>query len=294
VPPIVHDVLDTPGQPLDTSTRALMESRFGHDFSQVRVHADTRAAKSAQAVNALAYTVGNAMVFGTRQYTPTTGAGQKLLAHELAHVVQQGGGAPQSASTIGPTSGGLEAEAERAAGRVTTGNVASISGRTAPLMQRNPGWSSDTLEVSLEPLKPTTPPQISYAENGFLSQRMSSSLPLYQGPFCQNVTLPFECNVFFQVDYSDVARPQPFTPPQVSVEFEFSPPRGGFKFSKSDKKPTYVGQGKPLKTSFGSHFNFGLAENGPFKMTFKLFDPDTGITRLYDDTINIEAKRPCV
>src|SRR5712691_7910193 len=89
VPPIVHDVLSSPGQSLDAGTRAFMEPRFGHDFSQVRVHTDARAAESARAVNALAYAVGHDVVFGTGQYTPGTSEGQRLLAHELTHVVQQ-------------------------------------------------------------------------------------------------------------------------------------------------------------------------------------------------------------
>ena len=68
-----------------------MEPRFGHDFSQVRVHTDARAAESARAVNALAYTVGRDVVFGTGQYMPGTMEGKRLMAHELTHVVQQGG-----------------------------------------------------------------------------------------------------------------------------------------------------------------------------------------------------------
>src|SRR5215217_7887171 len=64
VPPIVHDVLGSPGQPLEPVTRAFMEPRFGHDFSQVRVHTDAKAVESARAVNALAYTVGPTIVFG--------------------------------------------------------------------------------------------------------------------------------------------------------------------------------------------------------------------------------------
>src|SRR6266568_3383288 len=64
-PPIVHDVLGSAGLPLDARTRTYMEPRFGHDFSNVRVHTDTRAAESAQAVNALAYTVGRDVVFGS-------------------------------------------------------------------------------------------------------------------------------------------------------------------------------------------------------------------------------------
>ena len=88
-PPIVHDVLRSPGQPLNPNTRGFMESRFGHDFSQVRVHTDARAAESARAVNARAYTVGRDIAFGSGQYTPGSSTGQRLLAHELAHVMQQ-------------------------------------------------------------------------------------------------------------------------------------------------------------------------------------------------------------
>ncbi len=88
-PPIVHDVLQSPGQPLQPATRAFMETRFGHDFSQVRVHADANASESARAVNALAYTVGRNVVFGAGQYAPGTREGKRLLAHELTHVIQQ-------------------------------------------------------------------------------------------------------------------------------------------------------------------------------------------------------------
>ena len=88
-PPIVHDVLNSPGQPLDAATRAFFEPRFGHDFSNVRVHADAGAAESARSVNALAYTVGRDVVFAAGQYAPTAMAGKTLLAHELSHVVQQ-------------------------------------------------------------------------------------------------------------------------------------------------------------------------------------------------------------
>jgi hypothetical protein len=89
VPPIVHEVLSSSGQPLDVSARTFMESRFGHDFSGVRVHTGERAAESARSVNALAYTVGRDVVFGTGQYSPGTMVGKRLLAHELTHVVQQ-------------------------------------------------------------------------------------------------------------------------------------------------------------------------------------------------------------
>ncbi|MBV9209556.1 MAG: DUF4157 domain-containing protein [Acidobacteria bacterium] len=77
------------GKPLPASTRAFFEPRFGQDLSQVRVHTDERAAQSAREMNALAYTVGNDVVFKAGQYQPDTQTGRKLLAHELAHVVQQ-------------------------------------------------------------------------------------------------------------------------------------------------------------------------------------------------------------
>jgi hypothetical protein len=92
VPPIVHEVVNSSGRPLDPATRGFMESRFGHDFSQVRVHSDARAAKSARAVNASAYTVGRNVVFGTGQFEPATTQGRHLLTHELTHVVQQRAG----------------------------------------------------------------------------------------------------------------------------------------------------------------------------------------------------------
>jgi len=87
--PIVHEVLRSPGQPLDSATRGFMEPRFGHDFSRVRVHTDAKAAESARAVNALAYTVGHDMAFGAGQYVPETSEGRRLVAHELTHVLQQ-------------------------------------------------------------------------------------------------------------------------------------------------------------------------------------------------------------
>jgi Domain of unknown function (DUF4157) len=90
-PSSVHEALRSPGQPLDPATRGLMEPRFGRDFSGVRVHTDSAAAQSAREVNAHAYTVGHNVVFGSGQFAPRTNEGQKLLAHELTHVLQQKG-----------------------------------------------------------------------------------------------------------------------------------------------------------------------------------------------------------
>ena len=81
------------GAPLDSASRGYFEPRFGRDFSSVRVHTDDGAARSAASLSARAYTFGNHVVFGAGQWSPATTAGRKLLAHELAHVAQQAGGA---------------------------------------------------------------------------------------------------------------------------------------------------------------------------------------------------------
>ena len=89
VPPIVHDVLRSSGHPLDREYRTFFEPRFGHDFSRVRIHSDSKAAESADAINALAYTFGSHIVFPGSQLQTSSPDGLNLLSHELAHVVQQ-------------------------------------------------------------------------------------------------------------------------------------------------------------------------------------------------------------
>ncbi|WP_168787964.1 eCIS core domain-containing protein [Paraburkholderia aromaticivorans] len=90
-PRAVHEALHGPSRPLDRSARAFFEPRFRHDFSLVRVHSDIQAADSARTVGARAYTVGRDIVFGAREYDPSSSRGARLLAHELTHVVQQAG-----------------------------------------------------------------------------------------------------------------------------------------------------------------------------------------------------------
>jgi hypothetical protein len=141
VPPIVYEVLRSPGQPLDADTRAFMEPRFGEDFSEVLVHADARSAESARAVDALAYTVGHRVVFGAGQYQPATKTGQRLLAHELAHVVQQTSFGPASlhaglASDQPNTAS--EQEANVAADRLMQGESTVVTHETAHGVQRSP------------------------------------------------------------------------------------------------------------------------------------------------------------
>ena len=116
------------GSPLDDRTRGFMESRFGRDFGDVRVHTDTGAGESARSINADAFTTGRDIYFAPGTHAPETPNGQHLLAHELAHILQQGGAphAGRSPRASGPISVGraddpLEHEAERAAGAVSAG-----------------------------------------------------------------------------------------------------------------------------------------------------------------------------
>jgi len=103
--------------PLEGSVRAQMETRFGAEFGAVRIHADATAAESARTIGATAYAVGRDIVFGAGRYQPHSGAGQQLLAHELAHVVQQSRG--------GSTSPDAEARADQAADQAAQGRLVS-------------------------------------------------------------------------------------------------------------------------------------------------------------------------
>lgn len=136
VPPIVHEVLRSSGQPLDLETRSFMESRFSHNFNQVRVHTGAQAATSAQYVNASAYTVGSHIVFNAGQYQPRNHIGTKLLAHELTHTIQQ---QHQTGSlSMGMPQTRFEQEADQAADQISKGNAfPNISAQaTLPLVQR--------------------------------------------------------------------------------------------------------------------------------------------------------------
>src|SRR6267154_2458029 len=94
LPPSVDQALASAGRPLEPALRQQMEQRFGHDFSRVRVHSGAAAERSARDVNANAYTLGRNIVFGADRFAPGTPQGGALLAHELTHVIQQGGGNP--------------------------------------------------------------------------------------------------------------------------------------------------------------------------------------------------------
>ena len=148
-PVLVHDVLHSPGQALDQNTRSFFEQRFGQDLSNVRIHNDDRAGKSARAVNAAAYTVGSNIVFERGQYAPGTSAGRKLLAHELTHTIQQQAGAHSSTAAaleVSQPSDAGEREAETTAEAVTEGGRFTITAGTGLLLSRQVGDERDQVE----------------------------------------------------------------------------------------------------------------------------------------------------
>jgi hypothetical protein len=145
-PPIVHDVLRSPGQPLDSATRAFMEPRFGHDFSHVRVHTGEKPEESARSVNSLAYTVGQDIVFGAGKYQPHTRDGLRLVAHELTHTLQQSSlmRAPSTDVQMSGNHSAEEREADSVASHIDSSHlndrsaVPAISKLSVQQVQRSP------------------------------------------------------------------------------------------------------------------------------------------------------------
>ena len=123
-PPIVHDVLRSPGRPIESGLRSSLEVGFGRSLEYVRVHDGARAAESADRVGARAYTVGRDVVFAADEYRPDTGAGRELLAHELAHVLQSEKEPVGGSDVVVANDPALEAQADAAA--------ASVASRSAP------------------------------------------------------------------------------------------------------------------------------------------------------------------
>ncbi|MDV3458333.1 DUF4157 domain-containing protein [Sphingomonas sp. HF-S4] len=162
--PMALDILRSPGHALDPGSRALLEQRLQQDFGAVRVHADAQAADAARAVGARAYTVGQNIVFGRGEYRPGSPEGMRLLAHELAHVVQQrrgvslnggmgraGDGYEQQADAVAdavvagrPAGGLLSAPSSAGSGAAGSGGVA-IQRQAAPAASEAPKEEEETL-----------------------------------------------------------------------------------------------------------------------------------------------------
>jgi Domain of unknown function (DUF4157) len=129
-PSPLRETLMSEGQPLDPNLRSLMESRFGRNLEQVRIHTGPRAAESADALDSKAFSIGREVIFGKGNYAPDTVEGKQLLAHELAHVLQQAGGTEASAA---PDKGPAESQSEREADRVSQNVADTTSIPAAPV-----------------------------------------------------------------------------------------------------------------------------------------------------------------
>lgn len=191
------------GSPLPASVRSPMESAFDYDFGQVRVHTDARAAASARAVKAVAYTVGRDIVFGEGRYAPETTGGRELLAHELAHVIQQAGGhspsttAPRETESNGHRSNGhagaaaaesrgvaqpvVSRTAQRQAPARAVASPAPALARSAPALQRFPDVEPDMIESDkkrtfVDPADGKTKPVYDPARGGYIKNPSATEL----------------------------------------------------------------------------------------------------------------------
>jgi hypothetical protein len=157
-PPIVHEVLRSPGQPLDPATRAFMEPRFGYDFSKVRVHSGATAEESARDLNAHAYTVGHNVVFGAGRFESWTHEGRRLLAHELTHVVQQAGVTSLQRQPAGPSRVGRILSLKEIAADPKRNRARNLTGQTTAKVCRSvsAGAGKANCPATLEPGLPVT------------------------------------------------------------------------------------------------------------------------------------------
>lgn len=128
------------GQAMDAQTQSTMSSRFGHDFSAVRVHADSLAAGLSEQLNARAFTVGNDVYFGRGRFDPASGDGARLLAHELTHVVQQGAGSSELLQRD------IDDEADEQVAGTMAAPTEDVATDTAPAFDEMQGEEADTLQ----------------------------------------------------------------------------------------------------------------------------------------------------
>jgi Domain of unknown function (DUF4157) len=149
-PAVVDEVLRSASEPLDAPTLAFFEPRFGRDFSQVRVHDDDRAARSAQSIGALAYAVGPHIAFAAGQYEPGGDRGRHLLAHELAHTIQQGHSRVQrSPGAIQQGVAGLVDSPEEFDQKEAS--PIEVAGPIEEMIQRSATWKGAAVHETLSP-----------------------------------------------------------------------------------------------------------------------------------------------
>lgn len=238
VPPVVHEVLRSPGQPLDAEIRAFFEPRFGHDFSDVRVHHDSKAAESAQAVQAQAYTVARNVVFDCGAYAPGKQSGRELIAHELAHVVQQEstrGSIGESGISIDPSLS-AESDAQEFAGDVMRNAHVGGPFASAGLPARPASLQRATvLGTKVKHTKGTTAPfkkvQCSFDGADFVMEgdgKAVISTPAQSGrPYSVSAKDAKDCKGSTSDSYMN-------NPRYVGIKDNGPIPEGEYKFKRSD------------------------------------------------------------
>jgi hypothetical protein len=265
-PPIVHEVIRSPGQPLDQGTRRFMESRLKHDFGGVRVHTDEQATRSAQGVGALAYTVGSHVVFQKSRFSPDTQAGKELLAHELAHVVQQGATSSgrilqrqQDDETSRPAETGTPQPATTSG--ASTPQSAPVSG---PVAGPQSNWTPDVPYIWFDLhdfYRALTQPAGPYLYSSFVRKNRidnpNFTNNINPGPARDATTVmpsgsraqPNDLSWFFYtkffVDSATAPLPSAYTNFETSADIRFAPTGGGQGFEDhfADNKPRYVSPG---------------------------------------------------
>jgi hypothetical protein len=291
-----------------------MESRYHHDFSQVRIHDDRRAAESARMLGARAYTVGSHIVFGAGEYRPNTPEGQRLLAHELAHVVQEERGRALGSVALAPSSGPAEREAIIVADSVTRGVAAPAITQSVPAstVQRQ-GDDADTgptptpVQTPVAPWSPTRPGAFSimvesaksvpntcfgYADSGARTSPLSSCG--YIEHFCSTpARYPLQIRCY--TDAMNLPRPQPFQGPEIQVGLNFIPEGSTsptYSQTVKDSNPRYTGPGNWLEPSFGTDFTVAASGSGQLTTRVDLIDTASGVRAAYADIIRCHLL-PC-
>lgn len=193
----VSTVISSGGHLLETETIEFMEAKFGHDFSEVRIHADANAAKSARKLNARAYTVANNIVFDSEQYNPKTYEGKRLIAHELSHVVQQDGTARTFSSELELTksSDAAEIEADVAASRVVSGEAARVQTKSTPIVARD-SYADEAYNILNSPINDED-------RLRFLLDAENMSLAEREVPSASLGTLPADSPASGQMDFQN-------------------------------------------------------------------------------------------
>lgn len=221
-PSIVNQVVAGGGDPLESGTRSFMESRFGRDFSHVRIHKDSRAHLSAKAISAQAYTYGPHIAFARGKYQPHTAGGRHLLAHELAHVVQQGQTVRRFVANGPPAPSAVVAPLDRLEGPaplLVADPVEHATGPVVPELPEEDLLATEALPesvspaVELDPLMPPPPDELGEAANTRLRQATRNSHEAAEN----NATLP-TADQFTQEAREGVTEPAEETSARASGE----------------------------------------------------------------------------